>query len=173
MSKRDLLFLILGIIAALAIIFIIGSALTGNAFFTANVIRGGFTGTSCVETDGGINYEEFGTLTLKNEGLGDEVIEDKCLSSNEGKTLIEYECGYNPATKKWYFVSRKYECSKGCKDGACISDKKTTNEEEQINTEGQTGTEKQITEAEETNTLPTETKQSFFQRITNFFKNLF
>ena len=165
MSRRRLLFLILGIILALIIIFILGSVMTGNATLNAQVVRGGFTGSKCTETDGGLDYNKFGIVTLTNEEGEDETIEDKCLS--EGKFLIEYNCGFNPATNKWYFVSRKYECSEGCADGTCISDE---TEKTEINDEEQTAEPKeQITQPE----VEPETKTSFFKRTINFFKNLF
>lgn len=64
---------------------------------------------SCVDSDGGLNYYEWGSLDLNCTGPCG-AWSDRCINST---TLLEQDCD-SPN----YFVY--YDCPNGCQDGACI-----------------------------------------------------
>lgn len=64
---------------------------------------------SCKDSDGGLNYNFKGILSVGNQTIGT----DSCLNSTTG-TLMEYFC-YSNTTINYIF----HNCEYGCLDGAC------------------------------------------------------
>ncbi len=70
---------------------------------------------NCIDSDGGINYNEKGEVTGKLYSNGSiETLSDDCDESN-GIYLNERFCG-----KDGYLEYEYYKCPNGCKDGACV-----------------------------------------------------
>jgi|GEM_PF-5859788 len=83
----------------------------------------------CTDTDGGMNYYERGVVEgVDAHGTGFRVI-DACEPTSEdeqSKTLKECYCTQEG------FECVRYECSVGCKEGACIKEKECYGEGESI-----------------------------------------
>ncbi len=80
---------------------------------------------SCVDSDGGLNYYEAGTvqvMTSENTAVG---ADDACCEDG-----VCYAYGDYPQVDEWYcdssdsrgFSSTLYDCPNGCVDGACVGD---------------------------------------------------
>jgi len=74
------------------------------------------TAIECFDSDKGVNYNTKGVVEIRTS-TGSAYYNDTC-SIIEKDTLIEYSCNKEgPALLN----SSKYECEKGCEDGACLS----------------------------------------------------
>lgn len=100
--KKRTLYIIIAVILILALVLSFNK-LTG--FYT---IPGGET-RGCYDTDSGLNYFERGSVRFENR---DYSYIDECISKLYVK---EYYCFTDSRIK-----SKKYQCEKGCKDGACV-----------------------------------------------------
>ena len=80
--------------------------------------------TICTDSDGGINYEVKGTLNgFDRSKNSPDIVVDFCEDSNLGKYLWEYYCDDSSSGSRWNYNWQNYNCSNGCSDGACITNK--------------------------------------------------
>ncbi len=87
------------------VLFASSNFVAEDSFITGDAVRG-----VCIESDDGLDYENYGELNLFTKVVGD--------SCEDEDTLKEYYC--RTVTPKY----RLYDCEKGtsCLDGACVPD---------------------------------------------------
>ncbi len=93
---------VIGVIALVLVIGFVGN-ITGNVSlfqWLTNVF-----GSSCSDSDGGINYDVFGTVTASRKSYP-----DSCLSNT---ALKEGYCSKNK------YAAQNYNCPYGCLNGVC------------------------------------------------------
>ncbi len=66
--------------------------------------------TFCIDSDGGKNYYEIGTVNFVSLGEN-STLQDKCY---DGKILLEYSCEENMVR------TENFDCPSGCSEGVCI-----------------------------------------------------
>lgn len=83
---------------------------------------------TCSDSDGGINYNQKGTLTITEKSS----LYDYCADApsgaytKRGKYLMEYSCAKNSFSLfgtniEDIFSLQSYECPNGCREGACLT----------------------------------------------------
>ena len=80
------------------------------------ICNGDSTILSCSDSDGGINYDEKGTVTAGSAAVGEFTKTDFCDST--GSNLFEWYCElgeFNESSFGWEYTN----CANGCYDGVC------------------------------------------------------
>lgn len=141
--------------------------------------------TSCIDSDGGKQNYEKGTATGKGEELGEvKDYTDFCFNNSITAEPIESCSGVGCKVNEYYCGFKKlvYEvellCTKGCKDGACLSSQPVQEDVEDTETESEETQDQkesgQVNESEIKEVKETEIESpSVFMRIINFLKSLF
>ncbi|MBU3924178.1 MAG: hypothetical protein KJ592_04630 [Nanoarchaeota archaeon] len=82
---------------------------------------------TCSDSDGGINYNQKGTLTITEKSSPSDHCADTLLGSyrKRGMYLIEYSCAKNSfpifgTNIEDIYSLESYECPNGCREGACL-----------------------------------------------------
>ena len=118
--SKSFTFLIVVFVVILCMIFLASITISSktSSHIGPNIIKPSMTGmvvgSSCEDSDGGINYYTYGQVTYRNK-----VYKDSCSSY----TLIEQYCKGSGTKSSRSYVT--YVCPDGCSGGACICIPKT------------------------------------------------
>ncbi|MBI2047453.1 hypothetical protein HYT26_04820 [Candidatus Pacearchaeota archaeon] len=114
MNKRTLALFFVAIITASFFSLAFTSAFSFREFFDKITGKAAFpiNRNNCTDSDGGLNYNVLGNLTMCNR-LSCKAYADSC--SGNSKNIIERYCLKNN------MATKVYKCPAGCSNGACIN----------------------------------------------------
>lgn len=88
-------------------------------FFAARGMTGAAIGkpvNTCVDSDGGKNYEKAGYITITGYGKGTTRWRDNCASDT---AVVEAYCKYSWLAGRYYPDYDVHECENGCMNATC------------------------------------------------------